>query len=196
MDPLVEIITERERARQWTDPNVDVCYLATVTAEGWPEVRAIALREIAASGFELLLSRTSPKWQQLSLTGYVSLLIHWATVHRQYRIRGHLEPLAVERVGYYWARKTYSSQLLEQYYDVYRPQSAVIPSRATLLQEMNAVRCDFPEAQEMPIATSLVGVTLVPQEIEAWHGSPDDRLHDRCLYRRTETGWAVQTLVP
>lgn len=33
MEPLEEITGERERARQFADPNLDVCYLATVTAE-------------------------------------------------------------------------------------------------------------------------------------------------------------------
>lgn len=196
MEPLEEITGERERARQLADPNVDVCYLATVTAEGQPEVRAISLREIGVFGFELLLNTTSPKWQQLSMSGHVSLLIHWPTVQRQYRIRGRIVPLGPERVGYYWGRKSYGSQLLEQYYDVHHPQSKPIPSRASLLQEMEDLQRRFPEQQGVPIPPSLVGVSLIPQEIETWHGSPADRLHDRRLYRRSDTGWTVQTLVP
>jgi len=196
MEPIEEITVERERARQLADPNVDVCYLATVTPDGQPEVRAIALREIGASGFELLLNSTSPKWQQILMSAHVSLLIHWPTVHRQYRIRGRIVPLGPERVGHYWGRKSYGSQLLEQYYDIYRPQSEPIPSRASLLQEMEDLRRRFPEPHGVPIPPSLVGVCLIPQEIETWHGSPIDRLHDRRLYRRSDTGWAVQTLVP
>lgn len=196
MEPLDEITGERERARQLADANVDVCYLATVTAAGQPEVRAIALREIGAAGFELLLNSTSPKWQQLSMNRHVSLLIHWPTVQRQYRIRGRIELLGAERLGYYWGRKSYASQLLEQYYDVVHPQSHPLPSHASLLREMEELRRHFPEQHGVPIPPSLVGVYLVAQEIETWHGSPVDLLHDRRLYRRSEAGWTVQTLVP
>jgi pyridoxamine 5'-phosphate oxidase len=196
MDPLSEITTEREGARQRGDPNVDVCYLATVTADGQPEVRAISLREISARGFELLLNVTSPKWRQLTANGRMSLLIHWSTVQRQYRIRGCIDPMAPERVAYYWGRKSYGSQLLEQYYDAVLPQSQPIPSRAELLQGMEALKQRYPEQEGIPIPNSLVGVYLIPQEIETWHGSPEDRLHDRRLYRRSEAGWSVQTLIP
>lgn len=195
-DPLEEITTERKRARQLGDLNVDVCYLATVTVTGQPEVRAVSLREISAFGCELLLNSTSPKWRQLVANGRVSLLIHWPTVQRQYRLRGRIEPLGAERVAYYWARKSHGSQLLEQYYDAYHPQSEPIPSRASLLQEMEELRRRFPEQRGAPIPPSLVGVCFVAQEIETWHGSPADLLHDRQLYRRSEAGWAVQILVP
>ena len=54
MDPVAEIIAVREEARQREDPQVDTCFLATVTAAGRPEVRAISLRDIDAKGFGLL----------------------------------------------------------------------------------------------------------------------------------------------
>jgi pyridoxine/pyridoxamine 5'-phosphate oxidase len=59
LEPFKEITVERERARQLADPNVDVCYLATMTAEGQPEVRAIALREIDPSQALLELNTRS-----------------------------------------------------------------------------------------------------------------------------------------
>lgn len=194
-EPLEGITMERERARQLSDLNVDVCYLATVTATGQPEVRAVSLREIGAFGCELLLSSTSPKWQQLT-SGQVSLLIHWPTVQRQYRLRGGVAPMEPARVAYYWARKGYSSQLLEQHYDAFHPQSHPLPSHASLLQQMEELRRRFPEQHGVPIPPSLVGVYLVAEEIETWHGSPTDLLHDRRRYRRSEAGWTVQTLVP
>ena len=195
-DPLEEIIMERERARQCGDLNVDVCYLATVTATGQPEVRAVSLREIGALGCELLLNSTSPKWRQLATGGRISVLIHWPTVQRQYRLRGGVALLESARVASYWARKSRGSQLLEQYYDAYRPQSEPISSRASLLQEMEELRRRLPEQRETPIPPSLVGVQLTAQEIETWHGSPADLLHDRRLYRRSEDGWVMQILVP
>ena len=61
MDPVAEIIDARQEARKHHDPHVDVCFLATVTVQGRPEVRAVSLRDIDAKGFGLLLNATSPK---------------------------------------------------------------------------------------------------------------------------------------
>lgn len=196
VDPLVEIKAERDHARQLGDPNADVCYLATVTAEGQPEVRAISLRDISPKGFELLLNVTSPKWNQLSTIGRISLLIHWSMVKRQYRIRGRVCPMEPEKVAQYWVRKSYGSQLLEQYYTVFHPQSHPIPSRAHLLQGIQELKRCYPEKDGMPMPKSLVGVYLFPHEVETWYGSPEDRLHDRRLFRRSDAGWSFQTLVP
>ena len=33
-------------------------------------------------------------------------------------------------------------------------------------------------------------------EIDAWHGSPADRLHDRRRFRRSGDEWTFETLVP
>ena len=108
MDPVAEIIAAREEARQCQDPHVDVCFLATATAEGRPEVRAISLRDIDAKGFGLLLNVTSPKWQQLAAGGQCSLHMLWSTVRRQYRVYGRLEPMAPERLQQYWDRVLYT----------------------------------------------------------------------------------------
>jgi len=33
-------------------------------------------------------------------------------------------------------------------------------------------------------------------EIDVWHGSPADRLHDRRLFKRPGVSWTFETLVP
>ena len=35
-----------------------------------------------------------------------------------------------------------------------------------------------------------VGFICTPWEIDVWHGSPEDRPHDRRCSLRTETGWS------
>jgi pyridoxamine 5'-phosphate oxidase len=196
MDPIVEIIAAREEARQRHDPHVDVCFLATVTAEGRPEVRAISLRNIDTKGFGLLLNTTSPKWQQLSASWQGCLHMLWSTVRRQYRVYGRLDPMEPERLRSYWDRKGLGSRLLEHYYEAYHPQSQPIPSRAHLLQGIETLKLRYPDKDAVPIPDTLRGVYLYPTEIDVWHGSPEDRLHDRRLFTRTEAGWSYCTLVP
>lgn len=197
MDPVAEIIEARQAARQQHDPHVDVCFLATVTAQGRPEVRAVSLRDIDARGFGLLLNTTSPKWQQL-MAGQCCLHMLWSTVRRQYRVYGHLEAMEPERLQQYWQRKGHGSRLLEHYYEAFHAQSQPIPSRDYLLQGMAALARRYPTRDTVPVPATLQGVYLFPTEIDSWHGAPEpqDRLHDRRLWTRTDTGWSSCLLVP
>jgi pyridoxamine 5'-phosphate oxidase len=196
MDPVAEIIAARQEASKCHDPHVDVCFLATVTAQGRPEVRAVSLRDIDEKGFGLLLNTTSPKWQQLS-AGQCCLHLLWSTVRRQYRVYGNIEAMEPERLQQYWQRKGHGSRLLEYYYEVFHAQSQPIPSRRYLLAGIAALMKRYPAREAMPVPPeTLRGVYLFPMEIDVWHGSPEDRLHDRRLYTRTDTGWSYRTLVP
>lgn len=195
MDPVAEIIAARTEARQRQDPHVDVCFLATVGEHGRPEVRAVSLRDIDDQGFGLLLNVLSPKWQQLSPPGQCSLHILWSTVRRQYRVYGPLVPMEPERLQWYWSRKNHGSRLLEYYYGTFHHQSQPIPSRAHLLEGIEELRRRYPDKDAMLPPDTLCGVYLTPTEIDVWHGS-EDRLHDRRLCKRTETGWSCDILVP
>jgi pyridoxine/pyridoxamine 5'-phosphate oxidase len=65
-----------------------------------------------------------------------------------------------------------------------------------LLQGIEALQQRYPEVEAVPLADSLRGVYLYPTLIDAWHGSPTDRLHDRRAFTRTDTGWSSRILVP
>ncbi|MGE3540556.1 MAG: pyridoxal 5'-phosphate synthase [Candidatus Tectimicrobiota bacterium] len=195
MDPIADMLAARQAARQQHDPQVDVCLLATITAQGRPDVRAVSLREINDQGLGLLLNSTSPKWQQLLAHG-CCLHILWPTVRRQYRIYGRFEPMAEAEVQRYWNRKSHGSRLLEHYYETFQPQSQPIPCRATLLQGIAALTQRYPDPETVPIPETLQGVYLYPTEVDVWHGSPEDRLHDRRLWTRTDGGWTAVVLVP
>jgi pyridoxamine 5'-phosphate oxidase len=194
VDPVAEIIEARREARRCQDPYVDVCVLTTATAGG-PEARAVSLRDVDEHGLGLLLNELSPKWRQIEVGG-CSLLILWGTVRRQYRIYGELAPMAPERLRQYWDRKTRGSKLLEHYYGEYRQQSEVIASRALLLAGIEELDRRLPEDAALGPPPTLRGVYLVPGRIDVWHGSPEDRLHDRRLFTRGPDGWSSVTLVP
>jgi pyridoxamine 5'-phosphate oxidase len=195
-DPIAEIRGARARARRRGDLLADVCYLVTRGARGEPHARALSLRAIDSGGLGLLINRTSPKWRQITASGRVLLLFYWPTVRRQYRIRGRLRPMDEDEVAHLWALKSHGSMLLEHYYERFHRQSRPIPSRATLLEGIGELRRRYPRRSAVPIPPNLVGVRLVPTEIETWHGSPRDRLHVRRLYRRAGPGWRFATLVP
>ena len=94
-----------------------------------------------------------------------------------------------------WNRKGHGSRLLELSYETFHAQSQPISSRAYLLQGMEERKQRYPDKDTVSLPDSLQGVYLYPTEIDVWHGSPDDRLHDRRLFPRTATGWSFCTLV-
>lgn len=194
-DPIQEIVQERERARERGDPLVDVCYLATVASADRAEARALTLRDVTEHGVGVLINRTSPKWRQLSHTETASLLIHWPSVRRQYRIWGAIAPIEPDRIAAYWRRKSHGSKLLEHYYSEFQPQSGQIASREEFLAGIEALRRRYPDRESVPPPSSLAGIYVVPREIETWHGS-EERLHDRRLYRRSGADWECATLIP
>jgi pyridoxamine 5'-phosphate oxidase len=194
-DPVAEIVEARAEARRRQDPHVDVCILATTRGDGRPEARAVSLRDIDVRGFGLLLNTLSPKWRQIEAGG-VSLLVLWTTVRRQYRVHGRLAPMEPERVRQYWDRKTAGSKLLEHYYGACQEQSVPISSRTALLTDIAGLAARHPDARALGPPETLRGVYLVPAEIDVWHGSPEDRLHDRHLFTRQGEGWSAVTLVP
>jgi pyridoxamine 5'-phosphate oxidase len=194
-DPIREIVQEREQARQRGDPLAEVCYLVTVSEAGRAEARALTLRDVTGRGIGVLINRTSPKWRQLSETQAATVLIHWPSVRRQYRIWGAVAPMEPERVDEYWRRKSHGSKLLEHYYTEFQPQSGVVASREAFLAGIEALRRRYPNRDAVPVPRSLAGIYVVPGEIEAWHGS-EERLHDRRRYRRAGDGWEAVTLVP
>lgn len=103
--------------------------------------------------------------------------------------------MEAERVDAYWRRKSHGSKLLELYYTAFQPQSARIGSREEFLAGIESLRRRYPDPEAVPPPPSLLGVYVVPREIEAWHGS-EERLHDRRLYRRSGTDWEGAILVP
>ena len=195
-DPIAEIVAMRDEARRLKDVHVDVCFLATVGGRGRPEARPVSLRDIDADGFGMLLNAHSPKWRQIEAGGQCSLTILWSSVGRQYRVYGTLRPMNPARLRFWWERKTLGSRLLEHYYEAYKPQSEPVGSRAEFLEGIAELGRRYPDAASVPPPGGLHGVCLWPAEIDAWHSSPADRLHNRHLFKRSGNNWTSETLVP
>ena len=195
LDPIDEIVSEREKARERGDLNANVCFLATVSEDGGGAVRAISLRDVDHRGFGLLLNGLSVKWAELESGRGFELLIYWPTVSRQYRVRGRMEPMEEEEMRRFWNYKSHGSKLLEMYYPTFEPQTTVVPSREHLVAGIEELEKQYPDKDNIPLPASLKGVYVVPEQIETWH-SGEGRLHDRHRYTKTEDGWKDEVLVP
>ena len=61
VDPIQEIVQERQRAGELGDPLAEVCYLVTVASADRGEARALTLRDVTERGVGVLINRTSSR---------------------------------------------------------------------------------------------------------------------------------------
>ena len=80
---------EEAEASEPNDPNAMA--LATVDADGLPNVRMVLLKEIEDNGFVFYTNYGSAKGQELAATGKAALVMHWKSLRRQVRVRGLVE---------------------------------------------------------------------------------------------------------
>ena len=84
-------------ARRWlaeaeaTEPNdPNAIALATVDAEGLPDVRMVLLKEIGEDRFTFYTNYGSAKAQEIEATGKAAFVLHWKSLRRQVRVRGRV----------------------------------------------------------------------------------------------------------
>src|SRR6056297_4234981 len=75
-------------AREINDPNAMA--LATADADGMPNTRMVLLKELAADGFVFYTNYGSAKGRELEARPMAAGVLHWKSLRRQVRIRGHV----------------------------------------------------------------------------------------------------------
>jgi pyridoxamine 5'-phosphate oxidase len=164
--------------------------LATASAAGIPSVRFVLLRGFDERGFVFYTNARSRKGREMHDNPQAALVFRWKTVERQVRISGPVVPIDAAESEAYFASRDRGSQLGAWASE----QSSPIDGREELdrrLQEMGA-RFD---GDDVPRPSWWGGYRVSPHEIEFWQQGPD-RLHDRFLYTRVGSEWAVKRLSP
>lgn len=171
------------------DPNAAA--LATVDAEGLPNVRIVLLKDIAPSGFTFYTNFDSAKGREIAETGKAAMVLHWKSLRRQIRLRG-----PVERVDAATADAYYTSRVLGSRVGAWASrQSRPLASRAELLKAVEAE--SLRQGTEPKRPPFWGGLRIAPVEIEFW-AEGEFRLHDRFRWTRAEdaAAWQVCRLYP
>ena len=187
---LFSVWFEEAVRREPSDPNAMA--LATVDAEGVPNVRMVLLKGVDERGFVFYTNRDSTKGKELDGAPRAALAFHWKSLTRQVRIRGTVEPVTDAEADAYYAT---------------RPRLAQIGAWASRQSAPLESRLAFEKAIALYTAKYLVGPVprppfwsgyrVVPRAIEFWHDRPF-RLHDRIEFRREGLGgpWKKTRLYP
>ncbi len=174
------------------EPNdPDAAALATVSADGQPNVRMVLVKQVDESGFTFFTNSLSAKGQELAAHPKAALCFHWKTLYRQIRVRGAIEKVAEEVSDAYFS----SRHPVSRRGAIASQQSRPLESRTALENALADVTTQYADDGAIPRPAHWHGYRIVPAEIEFWQQG-DNRLHDRFLFTREGDGWAVQRLYP
>ncbi|KUP90915.1 pyridoxamine 5'-phosphate oxidase [Tritonibacter horizontis] len=187
-----------EIARRWladaeqtevNDPNAIA--LATIDASGMPNARMVLLKEIESSAFVFYTNYESAKARELDESGTAAFVMHWKSLRRQIRVRGHIEKEDGPQADAYFASRSLKSRIGAWA----SKQSQPLSSRSALMAEVAKVTATKGTNPQRPHFWG--GYRLSPIEIEFWADGAF-RLHDRFKWRRENSSenWGVTRLSP
>ena len=174
------------------EPNAMV--LATATPDGRPSSRVVLLKGVGVDGFVFFTNHGSRKGGELAVNPQCALLFPWHPLERQVRVEGVASVLSDAEVEAYFHSRPRGAQLGAWASE----QSQPVASRGALAASYAAVEDRFgrdEEGDEVPVPPHWGGYRVVPEVVEFWQGRPS-RMHDRLVYRREGSGWAVERLAP
>lgn len=170
------------------DPNAMA--LATVDAEGLPDVRMVLLKDAGPEGFVFYTNLGSAKGRQLAASGKAALLFHWKSLRRQVRVRGIVSAVSAEEADAYWATRARPAQLGAWA----SQQSQPLPDRLAFEKAIAAYGLKF-GLGKAPRPPHWSGFRITPSHIEFWRDRPF-RLHERLVFEAAPGGWTTSRLYP
>lgn len=171
------------------DPNAIA--LATVDAEGLPNVRMVLLKAIEPDAFVFYTNFGSAKGQELEASGKAAFVMHWKSLRRQVRVRGVISREETAAADAYYASRSLTSRLGAWA----SQQSQPLASRGKLMADVAALGLKYGNSPPRPPFWG--GFRLVPLEMEFW-ADGNFRLHDRFRWSRQaiENAWDIKRLNP
>jgi pyridoxamine 5'-phosphate oxidase len=188
-DPFELFETWLKAAREAEPNDANAMALATVDADGLPDVRMVLLKDVD-DGFVFYTNTQSAKGQEIASNPQAALLFHWKSLRRQVRIRGAVERVSDAEADAYFATRARHSQIGAWASDQSRP----LPDRLALEKRVAEFGLKF-GLGKVPRPPHWSGFRVRPEAIEFWRDRPF-RLHERLVFQRAAGGWTTSRLFP
>ena len=165
-------------ARESESNDSNAMSLATIDADGFPDVRIVLLKSFDAQGFVFYSNAKSAKGQQLAAHQKAALCLHWKSMRRQVRVQGEVSVVSEAESDAYFASRAREARLGAWA----SQQSDELSSREQFEAELKQIE-EIYEGKEVPRPPHWQGWRVTPQKIEFWRDRPF-RLHDRLVFKK------------
>ncbi len=192
-DDPVALFSDWLALAKTTEPNdPNAMALATVDADGLPDVRMVLLKDVDAAGLTFYTNTESAKGEQLAANSKAAICFHWKTIRRQVRFRGAVAPVSDEAADAYFKTRARSARIGAWA----SAQSRPMAGKLALAKEVAIKAAQF-GLGEVPRPPHWSGYRIVPTQIEFWVNRPF-RLHDRLQFKRknAQSEWTTEKLYP
>jgi len=166
--------------------------LATVDADGLPDVRMVLLKDFDQRGFVFYTNFESRKGQEILGSMKAAMCFHWKTLRRQVRVRGPVEIVSNEEADEYFKSRARGSRIGAWA----SKQSRPLESRFALEKAVAEYTARY-VIGEIPRPDYWSGFRIKPTSIEFWKDGAF-RLHDRVEFRREtpDGNWSKVRMYP
>lgn len=154
----LENILKQEQQLGVKDPRCAV--LATVTTEGHPHSRVVAIREIQPESLLFFTQRLSRKVSELINNPHATLTFWFAMQQKQVVLEGVANPLSYEENKVYWEGLPRERQLR---FSSYAPTSGKVIADQSVLEKRKAELATRYANQEIPMCEDYCGFRFLPQ---------------------------------
>ncbi|MFN3314733.1 MAG: pyridoxamine 5'-phosphate oxidase, partial [Hyphomonas sp.] len=157
-DPVALLQAWLAEART-TEPNdSNAMSLATVDADGRPDVRIVLLKGVDETGFTFFTNLESTKAVQLAASPFAALCLHWKSARRQVRVRGSVAPVSAAEADAYFASRAAQSRISAIASDQSRPMA----SRDAFEQRIAELSVIYGDGPDIPRPPHWGGFRLTP----------------------------------
>ncbi len=166
--------------------------LATVDADGMPDVRIVLLRGLdPENGLQFYTNYDSAKGEQLAAHPKAALCFHWKSLRRQVRVRGTIEKSTSEQSDTYFSQRAPQSRIAAIASDQSRP----LDNREVFNQRVAEISTIYGDDDDIPRPDHWGGYRLSPTQIEFWQDQAF-RMHDRLKLTLKDGVWTGTRLYP